>query len=65
MPVPFCVSRKTATGLWYDTVTKLGCLAPFGDSLSGKGEDADAPEGNSRDTAGADVYVLDNTADFK
>ena len=56
---------ETATGLWYDTVTKLGCLAPFGDSFGGKGKDADAPEGNSRDTAGADVCMPDKVVDFK
>ena len=48
----------------HSSLVKMACLAPFGDSTCDKGEDADAPEGNSRDTAGADVCMPDNTADF-
>ena len=40
-------------------MAKVGTLAPVGDSVSGEVGDADAPEGNSWDTAGADVCADD------
>ena len=57
---------ETATGLLYETVTKVGCLAPVGDSFDGEVVvGADAPEGNSRGTAGADGCNADKIMDFK